>query len=610
MALQTTFPFENSSNYIFESDKIEVINGKAKLKVNHLNLQFRNDCDSDTGFIYNPDKIKFEDEKIKQKYLRPNNCLCGATFTNSKNLSFGNGNLNFIASNNATIFNGKLDLTGYSDKYIDYSAVDNANMVQKGCIRFKLTPNYNGYPSKFQAFILITNANGNSNNMISIYHSTNGALYLLFRDQNGNVITQPNLGNWNPTAGIEYEFELDFDLDAGHIYLFIDGILQNGVVSATGVRNSNIHLLRIGKALHNDDTSWSANFYIDDLIIFSEVQHTSNYQKGYTVPEADYQESIVEFPDFVHDGYPGNIVSLTNFYAADFDEVHYVINDKYWNGNQWVQSDLSYNQSNSFNVISQHIDELDVSGLTTIKLKAIFPNSNDQNMINYVTIDYIGEGYITDGAFIMTSSPIRTDDILLLAEVSAKPVDTEIKYIINVNGIDYYYDGNNWVQSDGSYNQSNFLVDLNEHISKLLTNPSDIRIKAILYSATGKNTPELDSITMDYDYAGANKEEVTICTVTGWITDLDNTIEDIQNVPIQVYLNKQAVKYKNNITIYNKPITVYPNQHGYFELKLIDNENMENNSYSYYIVKINNKKIYYISVPDAIGANFNNIIIS
>ena len=151
MSLQSIFPFDNSNNYNFDKSKIEVVNSKAKLKpisaskdwakdfsvpsdyiydsnkiefVNgtaRLKLEsvpsqeFRQDCDSDTGFIYDGTKIYFEDGFIKQKNQRKPNCTCGATWTNSVNLSFGDGLLAPIYNDGVTITNNKLDLTGGGD---------------------------------------------------------------------------------------------------------------------------------------------------------------------------------------------------------------------------------------------------------------------------------------------------------------------------------------------------------------------------------------------------------------------------------------------------------------------------------------------------------------
>ena len=740
MALKVTYPFDNSSNYNFDSSKIEVSNSKVKLKVvsvardwskdfstssdytydsdkieftggvaqlklnDNPSQEFRQDCDSDSGFTYESDKILFDSNFIKQRNQRKANCTCGATWSSSVNLSFGDGPLDPIYNSGAVITNNRLDLTIGGGSIIRFNADGNADMQQVGALRIKITPNYSGFPSTAQYICSIARSPSDNRNLIRVHHDPNGNLYFLIKSSTGATIFQAGLGEWSPTSGQTYKFLITWDLNNGVSKVYIDDSQFGSTQTQTGTRDSNINTLE-----------FSGNYYAEDLEIF-----TANPGLGdYTVPEADYVETVVIFPDFTYNG-PGSIVSLDDFYAADFDEIHYTIEGKYWDGSSWVASDDSYSQSNTYSEIDSHIDSLSVAGQTSITIKAIFPNSNDQGMINYITISYTGQKYFTDhpsieineqligtvviggwnsfnaivnvpgndrvtfvlsddngstwkywnGSSWVTSpgysqsniysdindnissfpiseglkikiylhsddgtttpsidsltvnyndgvystdnpilypnSSIRTDKILSLSETSIKPTNTEIKYIVHANGSDYYWDGNDWITSDGSYAQSNTVIEVNDNLDGFPAIPSDVYIKILLHTSDNSVTPELDQLTITYDYAGSDRDTIAVCTVTGWITDIVNNLSNIDSVPIIVNLCKPTVKYKNNVVLLNETKTFYSNSSGYFELKLIENENME--SGSYYVVSIN-KQLFRIKVPNQVGCNFLDIII-
>ena len=737
MSLQSIFPFDNSNNYNFDKSKIEVVDGKAKLKTISISKdwikdfsvssdyiydsnkiefvngtarlklesipsqEFRQDCNSDTGFVYDNTKVYFEDGFIKQKNQRKPNCTCGATWTNSVNLSFGDGILTPTYNDGVTITNNRLDLTGGGT--IRYSADKNADMQQVGAVRIKITPNYSGVPSSTMYFLKIAKSTSSNANIVTLYHSTNGNLYFMIKNYSATTLFQANLGNWSPTAGQTYRFLIVWDIDSGNSKVYIDGVQFGNTFSQTGVRDSNISLLE-----------FSGDFYAEDLEIFTANPGASDYE----VPEADYVETIVTLPEFIYNG-PGYIVSLDNFYAADFDEIHYTVEGKYWNGSSWVTSNHSYSQSNDYSEINEHISSLTLDEQDSITIKAIFPNSNDQGLLNYIIIGYTKQAYIidnpsieikesltgtvsvsswnsfiatitalgndkvtfvlsddngntwkywdgnewalssgylqsntyseinanlssfptsnglkvkiylhsddgdstptislltinyndniysTDNPIIYPNSLIRTDKIESLSEVSTKPTGTEIKYIIKSNDRDYYWNGNNWVISNGTYSQSNTITEINENLDSFPEVPSDVYIKIFLHTDDESVTPEIDQLTVMYDYAGSDRDSITICTVTGWITNIIDNVTKITSVPITVTLNKQVVTYKDNIVLMNQSKTFYPRSNGYFELKLVENDNMKGNCY--YIVIINNKT-FRIRVPNAVGANFSDIL--
>ena len=94
-------------------------------------------------------------------------------------------------------------------------------------------------------------------------------------NSSGSEITSQLLPVWSPTAGQEYEFELNWDITNGEIRLFVDGVQHGSTITATGTRSSDIGLVRVGTTWHA--ISFPPDCEIDDFSIFDKVQHTSDY---------------------------------------------------------------------------------------------------------------------------------------------------------------------------------------------------------------------------------------------------------------------------------------------------------------------------------------------
>ena len=173
----------------------------------------------------------------------------------------------------AATVNGKLELTYGDIRYVDYSAADNADHQQVGCIRFRFIPNYSGSPVD-NRFLFFIGKDNSDVNKIALYHDSGGALRLNIYDENGDIIKNPNMGSWSPVSGTKYEFEFNWSLTTGSSKLFIDGVQKGIEITDMGIRSSDISILRIGS---NNDGSESSNCSVDELLVFDEVQHTSDY---------------------------------------------------------------------------------------------------------------------------------------------------------------------------------------------------------------------------------------------------------------------------------------------------------------------------------------------
>jgi hypothetical protein len=85
---------------------------------------------------------------------------------------------------------------------------------------------------------------------------------------------------------LQYEFELNWDITAGASRLFVNGKQFGATITATGVRNSSIGLLRVGGG-YDSTSPLASNFGIEKLIIFNTVQNTADYTPGYCLGWAE-----------------------------------------------------------------------------------------------------------------------------------------------------------------------------------------------------------------------------------------------------------------------------------------------------------------------------------
>jgi len=192
--------------------------------------------------------------------------------------SGGGGTLTGTGAGTYSITNGKLVLGSGTGNRVQFSAINNTNFTQTGTVRFKLTPNYSGTPSDNTGFVGIGYA-GNHTNEIYLFHKiSSGEFSLSVYNSSGTlVINQYSFGVWSPTAGTEYEVELDCDFTTGATRLFINGT-QLGSTCTTAVTRTttNLTTLQVGSYIYNPSSNLS-NFSMRDLVIFNNVQHTSSY---------------------------------------------------------------------------------------------------------------------------------------------------------------------------------------------------------------------------------------------------------------------------------------------------------------------------------------------
>ena len=242
MSIEVKYNFDDEADYDFDSSVIDISGGSARLKLAaDTGKQFLQGFGSDAGFTYDSDFIEFVGGVARQKNQRPANANFGASYSTSINGSWGNSPLVPTSTkNNPLIAGGKLDLV--ADKNVVYDATGSIN-ANKGAVKFKFTPNYNGTPGTSQQFFYIGEAGSTRNRMHLDVAAGSGAISARAYNNTGGGGGSIGFGNWaDAIQGQEYEIEFNWDFTTGseEQLLFIDGIQKSGTANRVELRDDNL----------------------------------------------------------------------------------------------------------------------------------------------------------------------------------------------------------------------------------------------------------------------------------------------------------------------------------------------------------------------------------
>ena len=146
---------------------------------------------------------------------------------------------------------------------------------------------------------------------------------------------------------------------------------------------------------------------------------------------------------------------------------------------------LNWNDSGRFTFDSSLI-EIDANGC---RLKSPFSTANPR------CEERVGITVGSASGFSVTASASGSDSVT---------------YIIKKNDVMFYHNGASWVESDGTLAQSNTAAQVNSNISSLITGICSIKIIAVLHSASGASTPEIDQTVMPFSYPAIATSAITL----------------------------------------------------------------------------------------------------
>ena len=603
MSISISYPFTTPSNYVYDSDKVEILGGEASLKLTDLpNQDFNEDFADDTGFAYDSDKAEFTGGQVQQKSQAPANATLGASFTSDVNGNWGDGTLTGTPVGGASISGNRLDLAQNDIRYVDYDADSNADAQQTLAIKGKYTFPYTGAAPAANELFLITKESGSQLNLIRLYHTGTLLFWQIFDQAGSPIVSQAE--TFSPVADTTYEIELNIDLNTGATRLFINGTQLGTTHTGTGTRDANIGLLRIGSDRSGIQKS---NLYLEDFIVFSAVQHTTNYTPGYTVAEYKYAATNVTCPEMEYTGV-GTLQAVTAFATTDTNAPRYTLqigrsgDYLYWNGSAWDTSDGTYAQANDEATFNANVGDLDISGEIYGQFKVLFDDNNDAQMsVADLTCTVTGQTYPTDNPTITFNATFRAEGIDSFTETSTKTGSDEIKYPLKKGNTPYYYSGSAWAESDGTYAQANTAAEIEANKATFTDIGVVVTVQMFLHSDDGTTTPSGDVVTIEYDFSGTDPDTVDTCIVYGYSVDSEGSAltEDIT-----IRLTETAAIYKDNTQISGDTVTVTPDSQGYWEAELVENENMSGTVQ--YIFNINNQE-FTRTVPDEATKSFNDL---
>ena len=91
-----TIPYTTPADYTYDSNKIEIEAGIAKLKLQNSLQSFEENFADDTGFVYDSDLAEFVGGKLQQKDKRQTDATFYASYNNDINGNWGDGILTGI----------------------------------------------------------------------------------------------------------------------------------------------------------------------------------------------------------------------------------------------------------------------------------------------------------------------------------------------------------------------------------------------------------------------------------------------------------------------------------------------------------------------------------
>lgn len=180
--------------------------------------------------------------------------------------------------------------------------------------------------------------------------------------------------------------------------------------------------------------------------------------------------------------------------------------------------------------------------------------------------------YSTDNPTIVPLTPFIHEQIESIDITETKSGNDEIRYNVELNGKWYWYTGGAFVETTAeNYNEANSLAELVAVIEGLTMLPSTSNWRAFLHSDDGSTRPTIDSAEIEYNFRGDTADSIDKCVVWGYQKDSDGqAVTD----KIKVWLKSDSVKYKEFTTIRRERYEVTPSPDGYWEIELVDNEQM------------------------------------
>jgi len=194
--------------------------------------------------------------------------------------------------------------------------------------------------------------------------------------------------------------------------------------------------------------------------------------------------------------------------------------------------------------------------------------------------DLGGGSYSQGDPLISLISSFSATELLGLTTVMVENPNTEIKFVIEIDGVKKYWSGTDWINSAGTYSQSNSLSTINSNINTILdgTVARRVNIYTLLHSADGSDTPTISQLGINFDLVSTSITAIDLTQIEGYAIDASNA--PLENTTITVNLIQDSVEYNGKL-ISPKIRTIKTNSSGYWTILLADTESMTPNDAKY-----------------------------
>jgi len=491
--------FENPSQYIFDPTKIEIINGKAKLKASGTVQDFT--FDNQAEYSFDPAKIQISASKAK---------LVGAPI-----VPYAWWHLNEISGSTASDSSGN----GRNGILVNMEDVDWISGKLNNCLRFDGVNEYINFgniasfertqPFSFECWFKTSQVSrfiaskDTGTRGWGIYLAGAGEVAFQLRNENGTAINvKTTTTGFNNNVWRHLTISYDGSGLASGVSIFIDGILQAKTVISDNL-NATIINSQFFQVSGRTGTSYCWNGDIDEIVIYdfgvSPSLVTFRYNSGLGIESIPGTYPTNNPSIMNNNGYifasplnvfqeTATIPSLTGIkYHLSYDNGN---TWKYWDGSGWVNTNGTYDQANIASVINANIGSLAGSG--TFKFRALLhsdigDSTPELDNIRITSFTYPIGSFEIEANFDI--QPTLVTDWKSVTATVIKPSGTDLKYKYSINS------GLIWNPSWLT------LLELESDLLSIICRKDGtdkLRVKFLLSTTDNIKTPEIDNLNLKY----------------------------------------------------------------------------------------------------------------
>lgn len=224
-----------------------------------------------------------------------------------------------------------------------------------------------------------------------------------------------------------------------------------------------------------------------------------------------------------------------------------------------------------------------------------------------------GKGQLKDlggGTYDTNNPTIKPANIIKVISASAysdtinETGSDKVQKVIEVDGVNKYWDGSNWVTSTG-YSDSNTTAEINTNISSLdLSDGKSIRPVWYLHSDAGTSTPDIDISALTYNLE-VIPSDPSACVVSGIIYDAQSN--PVLGAVVTANLEMSSV-YNGTTRLSQAKASTTTDALGAWSLTLVETATIDPNiKYRFEASGFDNAWVEYKSVPNQPTANYEDL---